>query len=200
MHETAKKRREENLARWRQFGGGKCGLSEFIIKGGMDNERTSEDAERELSNGSAVNGAAVAVNGDSAALNGSEPVNKEVSRDEDNFITVAGAHSESQGVSTTAPLAEKAASDEQHSLERNAEDLTNGGAKEVNGDRARANSSDSFVTSRETTSPSVAADGGADRLDAALSGKSRAGTGNESGLETGVAGLVIKEDGSLGAP
>ena len=191
LHKTAKQRREENLARWRQFGGGKCGLSEFIIKGGMENERTSEDSAREVPNGA---GSAQATNGTaSASTAGSSVKPQHADNDSMTASTPALTPAASQSVATSGQnspmsdeaLAGKASEDAHHSYERNEEEATGGQKLEgVNGNgggRERVNSSDSFVTSPEVNnSPPVES--------------KTVGT-----LETGVAGLVIKEDGSIGS-
>lgn len=211
MHEIAKKRREENLARWRQYGGNKCGLSEFIIKGGMQNERTSDDFEREqAAAGTAVNGAQAAT---SSLVAGQA---NEKGASSENSSTSAPTPAVSQSVATSGAnslteleaAANKAAGDEHHSLERNNVEskkpqsldakLLNGGSS-----AARVSSADSFVTSKETLSPPIATTSGrdndVDRFDAATKSNKAPNGSGEAGLETGIAGLVIKEDGSLGA-
>lgn len=208
MHEVAKKRREDNLARWRQFGGNKCGLSEFIIKGGMDNERTSEDVEREqVAAGSAKSGGDSATNGSTLdpSSNGAAGAAAPIGSSDRTVASSSKAAASGQASSLDASASGGAlsqAADGQHTGRRDQENGTaESGALDiatVNGsDRPRANSTESFVTSRETISPPLV---DADRLDASLKSSEMNGEKGGLGVETGIAGLVIKEDGSLGAP
>lgn len=196
LHKTAKQRREENLARWRQFGGGKCGLSEFIIKGGMENERTSEDdvesRDVQPTNGRLANGAALA---------GTKP--RALDNESMTASTPALTPAVSQSVATSgqnSPVSpnggvvpSKASEDAHHSYERNDDEEVGGQKLGVNGGRERVNSSDSFVTSPEVISSPE--ESNSKTLDA---GKPT-GVASGNGLETGIAGLVIKEDGSIGS-
>lgn len=192
IHKMAKQRREENLARWRQFGGGKCGLSEFIIKGGMENERTSEDIEREA----ADNAESVGVSGvKGSGLNASsQPSQKD--NDVNSLETPALTPAVSQSVATSgqsSPVVPETPANK--ASETNGAQVEGGQKSGVNGGRERVNSSDSFVTSPEISSPALEASS-----HQVQDGKLQAvGNGSTGTLETGVAGLVIKDDGSIGA-
>lgn len=149
----------------------------------MENERTSADLER----ANAPDGAAMKENGSSVQSKAAAPA-----------LTTL----DSAADSSPSPAA-KASEDAHHSLERNEKGVNGAGQtsalSEPDAGRERANSSDSFVTSREVTSP-VEVDGDRQVGDAlSAAGTKATSNGSMDKVETGFAGLVIKEDGSIGA-
>jgi hypothetical protein len=219
IHEEAKKRREQHMERWRQYGGNKCGLSEIIIKGHVEQEVEEEQQQQQQQDINQVPQseatsfsqmpAASAVAAAVPTSNGNRSANGETDRHtlSDSTPTLTPAVSQSVGTSErSSPVqpvtpSTKASDDEHRSFERNQASLEMNDTVEINGSRPRGNSTDSFVTTQDNISPPIeTAIRDDDRLDAMLDNKDgKTLTSGGSALDTGIAGLVIKEDGSIGA-
>lgn len=185
LHEMTKKKREANMERWRQYGGNKCGLSEFIIKGGnQQDETTTEAKSSDLTDNKSVL---------APISNGAD--NKSTTASSEDLITTPALSSgfsrdQSAPTSGTSSPAQpntpvKAFEDAQNSAARNMDALVQEGG------RPRGNSTDSFVSTKEQLSPVLSA--------TSMPNGSSSSNSNFEKLETGIAGLVIKADGSIGS-
>lgn len=198
VDEMCRKKREEQYARWKQFGNGKCGLSEFIIRGGMEEAREAEEAEE----------AAAKAGGGAAAANAASPLTPFTARSSRAASTISEGYREppeaadapdweeppsatNSSIHTTSPTMNRTASSGVSGLppSTSVEGVPTG-------TRPRGDSADSFVTTREELSTSVPKSNG--HVGPSASTEEHGKT--VEGLSTGVQGLVIKEDGSLGAP
>lgn len=225
LDQMCRKRREEQFARWQQFGGGKAGLSEFMSKGGMEEARdgaaraeAAEDAKKQaqaLPSGADAGGAAgmapaaMATSGEAA------------SRPQSSYApsTKSSGYREPPEAATAADWVEPPSdTTPPSSVHTGASPTISGGhgghASSHDQDvldsvprsatRPRGASNDSFVTSREdlatTPQPSEAqlpSIGQQQNAPAPASANGHGDAGVDS-LSTGVKGMVIKPDGSIG--
>lgn len=179
--------REAKMRRWRERGEGKCGMSEFIVKGGMEQAQQEPDT---LGNERKDVPALAGINGHHQEPNGS-----------------AG---QSSPVPSTKPAGHQLPSEAQTA---HSNDATLPVPTPINGIRpTRGDSNDSFVSAKEipadSTLPAKARDddviadesastlnGGADVM---LNGGNHKKMISTDGIETGIEGLAVKEDGSIG--
>lgn len=191
VDEMCRKKREEQYARWKQFGNGKCGLSEFIIRGGMEEAREAEEAAEAAGNNAVKPASAI-----------SSPLTPGTARSSRAASTISEGYREppeaadapdweeppstaSSSIHTTSPTMNRTASTSISGLPPTAEEAFEDVPR---GTRPRGDSADSFVTSKEELNSS----GGA-------KANGHAGGDAVQGIETGIKGLVVKEDGSMGS-
>ena len=227
LDQMCRKRREEQFARWQQFGGGKAGLSEFMSKGGMEEARdaaaraeAAEDAKKQaqaLPSGGDAGGAA----GIAPAATAAAASSGEASRPQSSYApsTNSSGYREPPEAATAADWVEPPSDSTPPSSVHTAASPTMSGGH--GGDtsrhdqdvldsvprsatRPRGASNDSFVTSREdlatTPQPVEAQLPSISQQQNAPAPVSATGNGNAGvdGLSTGVKGMVIKPDGSIG--
>jgi len=203
VDEMCRKRREEQFTRWKQFGNGKCGLSEFIIRGGMEEAREAEEAAE----AAAAQKPGAGAPGSVLAAGNSMPATPASTRSSRAPSTISQGYQEppeaadapdweeppstaTSSIHTTSPTMNRNASNSISGLPPTVEEGNFEGIP--TGTRPRGDSADSFVTSREELGTSVPK---------TANGHAATEHGQTiDGISTGIQGLVIKEDGSMGAP